>query len=266
MRSSVTITQVAERAGVGVATVSRVLNSSPAVSAKRRASACRGDRRARLRPSAAARALSTGRTRTVGVVTPFFTQRRSSSACAASRARSPRGYQLVLFDLAGPTASLELPVGGRIDGLLCVSMCPSAADLRAPERRRRRRRAGRRRAPELVERLDRRRRRRPARRRAPARARPPPDRVRRRRRGAAPGASHPARAGGSAPPPRSPRRAARLIVRRGPHGAQQARALAARLLALDDRRPRSSPAPTCRPRGARGRRGRRRRGARRTCR
>jgi DNA-binding LacI/PurR family transcriptional regulator len=126
----VTIAEVASRAGVGVATVSRVLNGSPAVSEKTR-------RRVRAvidelgyEPSAAARALSTGRTRTVGVVTPFFTQPSVVERLrGVSREISEGGYQLVLFDLARPDRLTRLPVGGRIDGLLCVSMCPSEPDL-----------------------------------------------------------------------------------------------------------------------------------------
>ncbi len=126
----VTIAEVASRAGVGVATVSRVLNGSPAVSEETR-------RRVRgvidelgYEPSAAARALSTGRTRTVGVVTPFFTQPSVVERLrGVSRAIADGGYQLVLFDLARPDRLARLPVGGRIDGLLCVSMCPSEPDL-----------------------------------------------------------------------------------------------------------------------------------------
>jgi LacI family transcriptional regulator len=126
----VTIAEVASRAGVGVATVSRVLNGSPAVSEKTR-------RRVRAvidelgyEPSAAAQALSTGRTRTIGVVTPYFTQPSVVERLrGVSRIISEGGYQLVLFDLARPDRIGRLPVGGRIDGLLCVSMCPSEPDL-----------------------------------------------------------------------------------------------------------------------------------------
>jgi DNA-binding LacI/PurR family transcriptional regulator len=126
----VTIAEVASRAGVGVATVSRVLNGSPAVSAETRTRVRAVIDALGYEPSAAARALSTGRTRTVGVVTPFFTQPSAVERLrGVSREISEGGYQLVLFDLAQPDRLARLPVGGRIDGLLCVSMCPTEPDL-----------------------------------------------------------------------------------------------------------------------------------------
>lgn len=125
-----TIAEVASRAGVGVATVSRVLNGSPAVSEETRSRVRAVIDELGYEPSAAARALSTGRTRMVGVVTPFFTQPSVVQRLrGVSREISEGGYQLVLFDLASPDRLARLPVGGRIDGLLCVSMCPSEADL-----------------------------------------------------------------------------------------------------------------------------------------
>jgi LacI family transcriptional regulator, galactose operon repressor len=127
---TVTIADVAGRAGVGVATVSRVLNGSPSVSEETRSRVRAVIDELGYEPSAAARALSTGRTRTVGVVTPFFTSPSVVERLrGVSRTVSEGGYQLVLFDLARPDRLARLPVGGRIDGLLCVSMCPSDADL-----------------------------------------------------------------------------------------------------------------------------------------
>jgi DNA-binding LacI/PurR family transcriptional regulator len=126
----VTIAEVASRAGVGVATVSRVLNASPAVSVETRRRVRAVIEELGYEPSAAARALSTGRTRTVGVVTPFFTQPSVVQRLrGVSRTVSEGGYQLVLFDLARPERLARLPVGGRIDGLLCISLCPSESDL-----------------------------------------------------------------------------------------------------------------------------------------
>ena len=69
-----TITQVARHAGVGVATVSRVLNGSPAVREQTRQRVLEAIAELGYAPNPAARALSTGRTLSVGVVAPFFTR------------------------------------------------------------------------------------------------------------------------------------------------------------------------------------------------
>ena len=69
-----TIAEVAKGAGVGVGTVSRVLNDSPGVrpATRQRVLATIDD--LGYRPNRAARALAGGRTRTIGVLAPFFTQ------------------------------------------------------------------------------------------------------------------------------------------------------------------------------------------------
>jgi DNA-binding LacI/PurR family transcriptional regulator len=126
-----TISQVAQRAGVGVATVSRVLNRSPRVSEPTRIRVLEAIDELGYAPNAAARALSTGRTRTVGVVAPFFTQPSVVERLrAVSKVIAAAGYQLVLFDVEGPDRFVELAAGGRLDGLLCVSVHPTADELR----------------------------------------------------------------------------------------------------------------------------------------
>src|SRR3954447_103674 len=125
-----TIAEVASRAGVGVGTVSRVLNRSPAVAAETRRRVLAVIDELGYEPNAAAQALSTGRTRTLGIVAPFFTQPSVVSRLrGVSDAISAAGYQLVIFDAARPAALAALPVLGRLDGLLCLSVCPSAAQL-----------------------------------------------------------------------------------------------------------------------------------------
>jgi LacI family transcriptional regulator len=61
-----TIAEVARQAGVGVATVSRVLNGSPAVRDETRRRVLEAIDDLGYAPNAAARALSTGRTLSVG--------------------------------------------------------------------------------------------------------------------------------------------------------------------------------------------------------
>src|SRR6187200_276982 len=69
-----TIAKVAAEAGVGVGTVSRVLNGSPSVSEDTRRRVLEAIAVLDYQPSAVARALSTGRTHAIAVVAPFFTQ------------------------------------------------------------------------------------------------------------------------------------------------------------------------------------------------
>src|SRR5215208_1394789 len=118
-----TIAMVAERAGVGVGTVSRVLNGSASVSEATRRRVLGVIDELGYEPNAAARALSTGRTRTLGVIAPFFTQPSVVERLrGVSRVVADAGYQLVLFDVEHPEPFDSLRVGGRLDGLLCVSL------------------------------------------------------------------------------------------------------------------------------------------------
>jgi LacI family transcriptional regulator len=125
-----TIARVAQEAGVGVGTVSRVLNGSASVSEATRRRVLAVIDQLGYEPNAAARALSTGRTSTLGVVAPFFTQPSVVERLhGVSRIFTAAGYQMVLFDVERPTPLGELTAGGRLDGLLCVSLRPTDAEL-----------------------------------------------------------------------------------------------------------------------------------------
>jgi LacI family transcriptional regulator len=125
---------VAARAGVGVATVSRVLNGSAAVSTSTRQRVLDAMRDLDYRPSSVARNLSLRRTLVIGVVVPFFT-----SPSAVERVRgivsaldgSP--YDLALFDVESADRQRRafemLGYGDRADGLLIVSLVPPAEEL-----------------------------------------------------------------------------------------------------------------------------------------
>jgi LacI family transcriptional regulator len=127
-----TIAEVAREAHVGVATVSRVLNGSPAVREQTRRRVLDAIERLGYAPSATARALSTGRTQSVGVVAPFFTRPSVMERLrGVSRVLASSGYQLVLFDVERPgkTSFATLPLGAGLDGLLSISLCPPDAEL-----------------------------------------------------------------------------------------------------------------------------------------
>jgi DNA-binding LacI/PurR family transcriptional regulator len=127
-----TISGVARHAGVGVATVSRVLNGSPSVRDETRQRVLDAIAELGYAPNPAARALSTGRTLSVGVVAPFFTRPSVMERLRGiSHVLAGAGYRLVLFDVERPGQDSEsfrtLP--GGLDGLLSISLCPPEADL-----------------------------------------------------------------------------------------------------------------------------------------
>jgi LacI family transcriptional regulator, galactose operon repressor len=129
-----TIAEVAKQARVGVATVSRVLNCSPAVRDETRQRVLDAIAELGYSPNAAARALSTGRTRAIGVVAPFFTRPSVVQRLRGiSRVLADGGYQLVLFGVEQPCERdayfRALPEGGGLDGLLSISLCPTDAEL-----------------------------------------------------------------------------------------------------------------------------------------
>jgi LacI family transcriptional regulator len=127
-RRAVTITDVAVRAGVGVSTVSRVLNDGQ-VSAPTRARVLAAMDDLAYRPQASARALASGSTGTIGMVIPFFTH---PSAVERVRgvlaALEPTSHELVLCNVGDPAHRDEYlgrraPLD-RTDGLLIVSLSP----------------------------------------------------------------------------------------------------------------------------------------------
>jgi len=131
LQGMTTIAKVAQEAGVGVGTVSRVLNDSAAVSEATRRRVLDVVAELGYEPNATARALSTGRTRSIGVIAPFFTR---SSVIERLRGVAPMlagaGYQLILVDVerAELRDAAFRSLFGRVDGLLSISLAPSPAD------------------------------------------------------------------------------------------------------------------------------------------
>lgn len=124
-----TIYQVAERAGVSIATVSRTFGDPDKVAARTRDSVLSAARELRYVPAAAARALAVRRSKALGVVLPhiagpYYAQLLVGFEIAASEL----GLSVVLV-LSGPqenrpTAVLDLL--GRVDGV--AFMARSGAD------------------------------------------------------------------------------------------------------------------------------------------
>ena len=124
-----TISDVAARAGVGVGTVSRVLNGRSNVSPVTRAKVLDAIEALKYRPSPLARNLSLRRTHVIGVVVPFFTSPSAVErvrGIASVLAASP--YDLMLFDIESEDrrehAFRIFDRGDRSDGLLLLSLVP----------------------------------------------------------------------------------------------------------------------------------------------
>ncbi len=132
--SKITIRDVAKRAGVGVGTVSRVINNSPAVSEATRQKVQIAIEALNFSPNIAARRLSQGKTMSIGVIVPFFTNpsvvRRLQGIVSVL---SVSEYDLVLFDIEQvnqrDTFLRTIPQRKLADGLLLVSLTPSDIDV-----------------------------------------------------------------------------------------------------------------------------------------
>jgi LacI family transcriptional regulator len=133
------IRDVAARAGVGVGTVSRVLNDAPGVADATRERVRAVMQELGYRPSSTARNLSLGRTQTLGVIAPFFT-----SASVVERLRGiddvvgHSAYDLTLFNIETReqrrAAMRRFARRERVDGVIVISLPLTPAELRGLER------------------------------------------------------------------------------------------------------------------------------------
>jgi LacI family transcriptional regulator len=126
----VTIRDIAKRAGVGVGTVSRVLNQSPAVSEQTRSRVLEIINELEYSPHPIARSLSLGKSLSIGIVLPFLTLPSFVERLrGVQHAVGESEYELVLFSVGSPEQRdvyfTELPRGARVDGLLVLSLRPS---------------------------------------------------------------------------------------------------------------------------------------------
>lgn len=130
-----TIRDVARRAQLSVATVSRALNGFENVSPQARERVAAAARDLGYVPHAGARSLSLARTNAIGVVLPdlhgeFF----SEIVRGMDREASRSGYLLLLSNLHGSTEQATLALRamhGRVDGLIVMAPNLTAEDLAA---------------------------------------------------------------------------------------------------------------------------------------
>jgi DNA-binding LacI/PurR family transcriptional regulator len=131
---STTIRDVAQKAGVGLATVSRVLNNSPLVSEATRQRVLDTIRELNFVPNPTARRLSLGKTQSIAVIVPFFTRpsfverlRGVENTLAESE------YDLIIYNVETSerrgTYFRSVPRRERADGVLIISLSPREEDL-----------------------------------------------------------------------------------------------------------------------------------------
>ncbi len=130
--TTATIRDVAKHAGVGVGTVSRVLNESPDVSHLTRQKVLAAIAELNFSPSLVARRLSLRKTSTIGIIAPFFTRPAFVERLrGVEKVIAQSNYDLVLFNVETPerrdTLFRDVPRPDRVDGLLIISLSPDDA-------------------------------------------------------------------------------------------------------------------------------------------
>src|SRR6059058_4242854 len=128
-----TIRDVARRAQVSVASVSRALNGLDNVSEQTRARVVEAARELGYVPHAGARSLSLARSNAVGVVLPdLYGEFFSEIVRGMDRAASRRGYLLLLSNMHGrkeQAVTALHAMRGRVDGLIVMAPHLSEAEL-----------------------------------------------------------------------------------------------------------------------------------------
>ena len=129
------IIEVAERAGVSTATVSRALNGKSHVSARAREKVLQAARELGYVASSSAFTLATGRARNIGVVMPLVDRWFFSAVLeGAVNALIARGYDVTLYNLSGGSDHRgkvfeDLVLRKRVDGVLTVALKLSDHEL-----------------------------------------------------------------------------------------------------------------------------------------
>lgn len=127
-----TINDVATHAGVGIGTVSRVLNDSHQVRPETRAKVLAAMEELGYRPSRTKSHRPPPLHGYVGVVVPFFEEPSVFQRLRGIVGRlQPNGYEVVLYNVDTPDRArrllMELPGSGRVDGLIVITL-PMRAD------------------------------------------------------------------------------------------------------------------------------------------
>ncbi len=129
-----TIYDVAKQAGVGIGTVSRVLNNSPKVRAGTRERVLAVIDTLNYRPNPIAQRLSLRKTLTIGVIVPFFTRPSVVERLRGVEAYIAESeYDLTVYNIETITrrdaSFYQVPDRQRVDGVIIISLTPSDEDV-----------------------------------------------------------------------------------------------------------------------------------------
>lgn len=132
--TTVTIRDVAKQAGVGLGTVSRVINESPQVSEATRRRVQEVIAELHYSPNPTARRLSLGKTLTVAVITPFFTRPSFIERLRGiENTLAESDYDLNIFNVETvhrrDQCMHQIPRPDRADGVIILSLSPRDEDL-----------------------------------------------------------------------------------------------------------------------------------------
>lgn len=129
---------VAERAGVGMMTVSRVLNGTARVADDTRARVYQALKELQYQPNLVARALRGHRTRSIGVIVPYlYDPFFASCAHAISSVAKQHAYTVLLAtsdeDCATETAAARDLLGRHVEGIIVIPGCNGDSHLNDAE-------------------------------------------------------------------------------------------------------------------------------------
>lgn len=129
-----TIRDVAKRAGVGLGTVSRVINDSPQVSEATRERVQTAIAALNFMPNPTARRLSLGKTLTIAVIVPWFTRPAEVERLrGVENTLAESDYDLVLYNVETPEKRdayfRDVTRSERADGVLIISLSPRDDDV-----------------------------------------------------------------------------------------------------------------------------------------
>ncbi|GAC1650648.1 MAG: LacI family DNA-binding transcriptional regulator [Ktedonobacteraceae bacterium] len=125
-----TIHDVARIAGVGIGTVSRVLNDHPSVRPATREKVLAAIAHLHFKPNPIARSMISKRTGSIGVIVPFFTRPFHVEVLGGiQKALSCEQKELVIYstenDMQRDHYFSKIPMYRKVDGLLIISLLPS---------------------------------------------------------------------------------------------------------------------------------------------